>query len=481
MQGAERALQTSSNLNERPGQALDADDARSGVPFLLFMLLFILCLLGGGGSRGDILSLLYLRPAAVICLFAFLWFSQKGDLKAVKVPLILLGLFALLLVIQLIPLPPGIWMNLPGRAPFAEAASLAGIDQPWRPISVAPDLTLNSLAALVVPAAFLVGFGVLGEAQRRMLLPALLLAVLASALFAIAQLTAGPESPFYLYRVTNDGSAVGLMSNRNHQALLLAIAYPMLAFWATIPNPDPRARRFRALAATCLGFFLIPMIGVAGSRAGLAVGGASILASIFFYFNEQRLRGMPARRALGLGTLVAVGVGAVLVAAAGLLSRSEALQRLLALDVESDLRVTAVPTFLQIARDFFPVGTGTGTFDPVYRMYEPQALLQPNYLNQAHNDLIDVAISSGALGLALLAAVLIWWAWRSVRLYLAPREAAPAGRYGRLAAIVMILMLAASLVDYPLRTPSLAMVFAIFCGWLSAAGRPAKAPLSGDG
>jgi lipoprotein signal peptidase len=475
-------LEISSNVSERPGQSGPYDDDRSGVPFLLFLTLFVLCFLGGGGSRGDIYSLLYLRPVAVVCLFAFLWWSRKGDLRAVKVPLILLGLFALLLVIQLIPLPPGIWMNLPGRAPFAEAATLAGIEQPWRPISLAPDLTLNSLAALVVPAAALVGFAVLGEAQRRMLLPALLLAVLASAVFGLAQLTAGPDSAFYLYDVTNEGSAVGLMSNRNHQALLLAIAYPMLAFWAAIPNPDPRARRFRALAAACLGFFLIPMILVTGSRAGLAIGGASALISILFYFNEQRLRGMAARGAPGLGGLAVVGLGAVVVAAASfLLSRSEALHRLLALDVEGDLRVASLPTFLQMARDFFPVGSGTGTFDPVYRIYEPHALLSPAYLNQAHNDLVDVAISSGALGLALLAAALIWWALRSFRLYLGPRETAPAGSYGRLAALVMILMLAASLVDYPLRTPSLAMVFAIFCGWLSAAGRPAKADLSGDG
>lgn len=451
------------------------DDARGAAPALVFMILFILCFLGGGGSRGDILSLLYLRPAAVLCLFAFLWWSRKGDLKAVKAPLILLGLFAALLVIQLIPLPPGIWMNLPGRAPFAEAAALAGIDQPWRPISVAPDLTLNSFAALVVPFATLVGFAVLGERQRQALLPALLLAALASAVLGLAQLTAGPESPFYLYAVTNDGSAVGLMSNRNHQAVLLAIAYPMLACWATIPQKDPRSRRFRALAAACVGFFLIPMILVTGSRAGLLLGGVGAMLSILFYFNEQRLYGGGMRGALRLGALIAIGMGAILIAAASFVfSRSEALTRLVAMDVETDLRFANLPTFMQMARDFFPVGAGTGTFDPVYRIYEPHALLAPEYLNQAHNDLIDVAISSGVLGLLLLAAALIWWAGRSWRLFTGSGEAVMAGRYGRLASIVTIMMLASSLVDYPLRTPSLAMVFAICCGWLSATGRPAN-------
>jgi O-antigen ligase len=455
------------------------EDERAA-PFLLFLALMALCFLGGGGSRGDIASLLFLRPAAVLCLFFFLFYARRGELAAVKAPLILLGLFAVLLVIQLIPLPPSIWLSLPGRAPFAEAASLAGIEQPWRPISIAPDLTLNSLAALTVPAAFLAGFAVLSERQRALLLPALLLAVLVSALFAIAQLTAGPESPFYLYDVTNDGSAVGLMSNRNHQAVLLALAYPMLAFWAAVPQKDPRARRFRALTACCLGFFLIPMILVTGSRAGFLLGGGGAIVAVLLYLNEQRLLGAKGG-ALRLGALAAVGAGAIVVATVSFVfSRSEALTRLLALDVENELRVSSLPTFVQMAKDYFPVGAGTGTFDPVYRIYEPRALLSPEYLNQAHNDLLDVAISSGVLGLALLAAALIWWALRSWRVFTAGRAGGASARYGRLASVAMIMILAFSLVDYPLRTPSLAMFFAICCGWLSAAGRPAKAPLSAD-
>lgn len=450
-------------------------------PFLLFIGLMLLCFLGGGGSRGDVASLLYLRPAAVISFFVFLWFARKGELAVVRVPLLLLGLAGALLVLQLIPLPPSIWTALPGRAPFTQAATLAGIDQPWRPLSIAPDLTLNSLAALCVPAAFLAGFAVLSERQRSLLLPALLLATFASALLGIAQLTAGPESPFYLYAVTNDGSAVGLMSNRNHQALMLALAYPLLACWAATPQKDPSARRFRALAACCLGFFLVPMILVTGSRAGLILGGVGAILAVLLYFNERRLLGVGGAP-LRIGAVAAGGAGLLVIGAVSIVfSRSEALTRLLALDAESDLRVANLPTFFQMVRDFFPVGSGTGTFDPVYRIYEPRALLSPEYLNQAHNDLLDVAISSGVAGLAILAALLIWWLLRSWRVFVRAKGGGPAGRYGRLASVAMIMMLAASLVDYPLRTPSLAMIFVICCGWLSAAGLAAKAPLSEAG
>ena len=467
-------------MNGGPRAGAQPGEERAA-PFLLFLGLMTLCFLGGGGSRGDVTSLLYLRPAAVVCFFYFLWAARKGDLALVKVPLLLLGLAAAMLVLQLVPLPPSFWTALPGRAPFEQAATLAGIDQPWRPISIAPDLTLNSLVSLCVPAAFLVGFAVLSERQRGLLLPALLLATFASALLGIAQLTAGPESPFYLYAVTNDGSAVGLMSNRNHQALLLAIAYPMLSCWAAIPQQEPSARRFRELAACCLGFFLVPMILVTGSRAGLVLGGVAAILAVLLYFNEQRLLGARGG-ALRNGAVAIIGAGVLAAAAlSAVFSRSEALNRLLALDAEGDLRVANLPTFMQMARDFFPVGAGTGTFDPVYRIYEPHALLSPEYLNQAHNDLIDLAISGGVLGLALLAALLIWWLLRSWRVFIPGRAGDVTGRYGRLASIAIALMLAASLVDYPLRTPSLEMIFVICCGWLSAAGLAAKPPSSEAG
>ena len=53
-------------------------------------------------------------------------------------------------------------------------------------------------------------------------------------------------------------------------------------------------------------------------------------------------------------------------------------------------------------RSFLPFGAGFGTFDPVYRRFEPDALLSTIYLNQAHNEPMQLAMEGGIPALALL-------------------------------------------------------------------------------
>lgn len=178
--------------------------------FWIFLTLLLLCFVGGGGARDDVLSLVYLRPAAIVCTALILLLPGKVEWRSVRVPLALCLAFALLMVLQLIPLPPQVWLGLPGRQLFAEPMNLANLPQPWRPLSIAPDLTLNSLASLVMPIAALIGFAALDRNQRLLLLPVLIAAALVSVLVGIAQLVGGEMSPFYLYRITNRDSAVGL-------------------------------------------------------------------------------------------------------------------------------------------------------------------------------------------------------------------------------------------------------------------------------
>ena len=52
-----------------------------------------------------------------------------------------------------------------------------------------------------------------------------------SALWAAIQLVGPDRGPFYLYNITNDGAAVGLFANRNHQSVLLAATIVMLGWY----------------------------------------------------------------------------------------------------------------------------------------------------------------------------------------------------------------------------------------------------------
>lgn len=439
------------------------------IRFLALLGFLLLCLLGGGASRADIWSLLYLRPAAILCIATMLLSPGPIDFRGYRIPFLLMGALAALILLQLIPLPPDLWQSLPGRERYAFALAAAGGENVWRPISLTPDLTLNAAIALIVPLAALIGFAAIRRDQRQALLPALLVAACASAVLGIVQLSSGDESSSYLYEVTHSGSAVGFFSNRNHQAALLAMAFPMLRLWTLMPTKDEHYGRMRFWTAAGMGLLLVPMLLVTGSRAGIGLGLVGLLAA-FLVAPIGAGRAHGARRWGRVAKLVLVITPLALAAAVILFGRAVAIDRLAGQDLQAELRVQHTPLMLDMVRDFFPVGTGFGSFDPVFRNFEPDGALSDRYFNHAHNDLIELALNGGAAALLLLAAFLIWWVSKSVVAFRTQRIRSPNTLLARLGAIMIMILFLGSVVDYPLRTPFMAVVFVIACGWLARAG-----------
>jgi hypothetical protein len=444
--------------------------------FLLFLLLLLLCLLGGGGSRNDILSLAYLQPAAVLIAAAMLALPGRLEWRAIKVPFLLLGVLALLHVVQLVPLSPAIWVDLPGHRPFADAAGAAGFAQPSRPISLTPDLTIASLVGLVVPAAVLLGFAALRPDQRTLLPVVLIAGVVASAVLGIAQLAGGASSQFYFYQVTNHDAAVGFFANRNHQAILLAAGFPLLAHWASLPVRGQGRVEARWWVAAALALFLVPTILVTGSRAGLVAAAVSVVVTWLAFRSRFAKAGGSHGSRFRLVPFIVIALGAALVATAILLSRAQAWERLFKSDATEDLRARNLGQYVQMAADFFPFGSGFGSFDPLYRSYERVEDLRPAYLNHAHNDLIELLINGGAGAGLLLLIFLAWWGIRSVGAFRRGSRRSPAVGAARAGSVIILITLLASLADYPLRTPLMAAVLALAAAWLSDGTRKEDRP-----
>lgn len=436
--------------------------------FYVLLTFLVLCALGGGASRPDVLSLLYLRPAAILSLVALVLSPGGFEFGRFRTLFGLFGLLALSIAVQLIPLPPEVWAELPGHARFAGEATAAGIPLPWRPLSLTPDLTLNSLLALLPPLVILVGLAAIREDQRQGLLLVLICLVLADAGWSVVQFASGANSATYLYEVTNQGTPVGLFANRNHHAALLALGFPMLALWLRMPSPSRERLRTRRWMSAAIGMFLIPVILATGSRAGVIAGAAGIMFALFLAPSNKAARGR--RQRIAQASLWLLPIALVLITV--LASRAVSLQRFFGDDGTGgagEARLEALPILSRMVRDFFPLGTGHGAFDPAYRIYEPDSLLGPTYLNHAHNDLVELALTGGAAGLLVLALFVIWWAAASGRWLLRYDGKLLSADFARLGAIMILLLLGASLVDYPLRTPTLAVVFTIACGWLSLA------------
>ncbi len=453
----------------------------TGVPwesarFFLLLGFLLLCLLGGGAARADVESLLYLRPAAIVCLVALLLSPGEWEFRRFRTLFILLALFAATMLVQLIPLPPGLWASLPGFAPYTEAAAAAGVAEPWRPISLAPDLTLNSLLALLPCLVVLVGFAGIREGQRRLLLPVLIGFVAVDALLSVAQFAGGPESRAYLYAITNTEAPVGLFSNRNHNAVCLAMAFPMLAIWVGMPAPNRQYQRSRSWIALAFGLLLVPMILATGSRAGAVAGAIGLaialwLAPSFTSSWERRWR-IASRIAMALIPILLVVLTIYTNRALSFFRMTDANA------LGGDLRFEALPVLGDMLRTFSPQGIGFGAFDPVYRGFEPDTLLTTEYFNHAHNDLIELLLTGGVLALLLLLVFVAWWGRRMVRSLIAGDRQRISGKLAQLGGVMILILLGASLVDYPLRTPLLAAIFTIACCWLAT---PSAAETADDG
>jgi hypothetical protein len=197
------------------------------------------------------------------------------------------------------------------------------------------------------------------------------------------------------------------------------------------------------------------------SRAGLLFSVLALLAGVVLAITA----GGHARASGGRRKLVLAGL--VVVVATSQLGLYRVLDRF-ALDPLADQRIALARNTWRAAVEHLPFGSGVGTFVPVYASYEPLGdVRQQTFVNRAHNDILELSLESGMLGLALLAAAIAWLAWGA---WLAWRRADPRMRpidvaLPRAASVIVGLLLLHSFVDYPLRTMALMSLFA-FAGAL---------------
>lgn len=438
---------------------------RSGVLYAVTLMFVAFVFLTGGASRADAQSQLLVRLLSIAAGAFALAGSSRSDVARVRAPLMFLGAAAALNLLHLIPLPPDMWTRLPGRAAFADLLRVANVGHVWRPLSLAPDRTLNSLLALLPPvAAVLLVARLRSEDSRRLLAPLIAL-VMVSGLIGLLQLSSGLRE-LYFYRITNYGSAVGLFANRNHQGLLLAMALPMLAVFAAGRSETGFEAR-KLWLAIGLGVFIIPLILVTGSRAALAL---ALIAFVAGFLLHGPLKLQRKRRGYGRGRLLVASMwvgGVALVGITAISSRAIAFERLFTEDVSQEIRVKLFAPMVEMGNTYFPLGAGLGSFVDVFRMHEPLASLDVSYVNHAHNELMELWIDGGIPSLALLGAFLIWWSWRAISVW--TRTPPSEGRlFARLGVVLTGLVMLASLADYPLRTATVSVVFAIALCWMAA-------------
>jgi hypothetical protein len=445
-------------------------------PVLVAAAVIVLAFLFGGSARADVTSLLWLRPISIFLLAWAAWTVRPDDLRDHKFVFAMTAAIVALVALSLIPLPPAVWQSLPGREVVVRLDQATGLDPVWRPLTMTPSHALNALYSLALPAALVLILAQLHEREIHALLAVAVAMLGLSALLGVLQ-AAGLPLDFYQI----DNPVAGLFANRNHQGLAIACFLPMITMIATRDSKhlSRTARRRRHGLLLAVGLALIPLIFVTGSRAGLVLGGMGLLLAVFLWQSSAHFSMSRAKAVLTLASFVVITVGVVatvLVAS----DRNLVVQRLIAKDISNELRVPIWRTTSELAGQYMPLGSGPGSFVEVFQIGENSEDLVPRYVNHAHNDFLEVALTGGFPSIILIFLAVVAFAncaWRLSRARGMPRDAR---RYRWLGLGVIVLCAAASVVDYPLRTPALACLF-VFAVFLASGGKAAERSVTRTG
>lgn len=431
---------------------------------LATFLAFVFCL--GGSARADVYALAILRPISVVAAGIGLFSVEWEHLRSKKILIIIIVSSLIFTLIQLIPLPESFWAGLPGHQILVDINELALGERQERPLAVSPHLAINTAYSLIVPLAIILLGVQLSLDEHLLLLPTLILFGLASGMLGLLQVIGNPQGPLYFYSITNPGEAVGLFANRNHQAVLLACIFPMLSSFLSMPSASKEQRTLKVVGAVLTGAALVPLILVTGSRSGLIAGLLGLILAVVFYSKPKSTKADERKSTILSNNYLLVSAGVVsLVAVTLFMARAVAFQRTFNSDQSEELRWSVWPHILEFAKAYFPLGGGMGSFLEAYRLHEPKTLLAPLYFNHAHNDLLEFFVEAGAFGV-LVVLVAVFAFFRGAVILYNWREWKKRGHIlGRLGIALTILLAAASLVDYPIRTPILSALFAVAAIW----------------
>lgn len=393
-----------------------------------------------------------------------LWKSRSSFLRYNRLLLALAIGILTVTAIYLVPLPEEVWSSLKGRE-LITSVDIKIFGQPLpRTMAIYPNGALNAAFSTFVPLTAFSLAVQLSREERFNLLPVLIGLGLASGVLGLLQSIGDPQGSLYLYDITNNGSAVGLLSNRNHQAILLSTLFPMLAVYAASRAEFAGHVRFRGWYAIFASSFLVPLILITGSRAGLVSSIFAILAAAWLYRRTAVAQKANAKRPAIDWRLPAIGAGvATLVLATLSMSRAVALQRIFISEGSEYSRADFWKPVAHMFSDYFPVGTGPGSFVQAYSVDEPHRLLTFTYLNHAHNDWLEFGLSYGFLAVLLvfLGVVTIVSAIVRVRDCRSRTEQA----FAALGLAILAIMFGASVVDYPIRAPLMAALTAVAAVW----------------
>jgi len=380
-------------------------------------LFLIIAMMLGGGTRTSLPEDFILGILALPFLFKLFTNSPIGKWQWVS-----LGFGATVVLLPLLQMTPGFG--------FTERTFPGTLDA-GRTLAAA-------LYCLVLVAIF---YGFMSHQSKKQepgqpggleqLLPFFMIGVFLN--FAPSFLQFGSREFAQLLQPFSYKISAGLFANENHLSLLFVISVPLLIVLF-------RQTRFPLL---CIPLILLLMLFqlVVGSRAGIAMIAVASIASYLFIVARSWLLA-------GILLLLAVGGGYFLITGA---------EPIKDFDPQNNFnRLTFLNNTIAAIKDHMPFGTGIGTFTLIYPQYGFSTGVFSNYVNHTHNDYLELVLEGGifAAGLILVYFSILTMRVMSLRQNLTDMH--------RAALLGIFFILLHSIVDYPLRTMTIATSFTLF-------------------
>ncbi len=415
--------------------------------------LFLLVCIALGGTSQDLVYFKLFIYVLSLSLIAFSFYSRfySDTPKLFRAPELLVLILIAAFFIYLIPLSPSLWTELAGRDIVLAGFESINMPPPWLPLSLTPETTFFSLFDFLPIIALSLLFRLnCSVDEKRIAANSILFIGIITSFLGVLQIIGG--NGFYLYDVTNQGYAVGVFSNANHQACFLAACLP---FTAIRLLQKTSRREFDAFSIHRIDFLAV--FTFISLSVGIVLTG-SLTGYIFLVvtFSLSSLIMIRETKFVKISILIALILFSIFIVDFIFLGNflDELKDKLVTLDPGSR---RAIYSNVMEARDTFGLfGTGPGSFLEVYKIQESRDSLTTTFIPNAHNDYLQTVLELGVLGIFWMLTCFILGV-NYIRKLL--KLTGDNKRIALLLCLTLLLPLSHSIIDYPLRTISIAVLF----------------------
>jgi O-antigen ligase/polysaccharide polymerase Wzy-like membrane protein len=388
----------------------------------------VLAVLLGGGTQKGLWTVYGLEVLALP-----LWFTAvTGPGRRITAgPLVLIVVSALLFIFQLMP--------------FGSGISIEGVGAEWGlaryGLSADVGRTVDSAIMFFTLVIVFVAATRLTTSDHHRLVGLILLAALLQGLMALIQFSSSRE---IVVDALPYPPLAGTFTNRNHFSTLLFIAVPLLVW------------QMEAIGRRRLIYLFLPVILLLQFAGGSGAGVGITLVLSFIAYVVLATRS-------GRGRWL---VGGLVVASTVVLALTW--DRLIGDNTDSPInRLVFAQTTLQAIGAYLPFGSGFGSFVHIYPQFAETAQIVSQFINHAHNDYLELALEGGWPAMGAMGFYFVLLAFNLPAALKSPLKLA--------VLLAILFVLVHSLVDYPLRTMSIGVVFAVLNG-IYFAKAPARTP-----